>query len=174
MSPINLCLSNCLIGITALSLSFNAIHNDHRRDIEYLEHHYDKTIAQLIQAKEDVDSKYNLELEKLTREKEDLTKVVVNSKVIKAEVSAYTASKNETDKSPNETATMKKPIPGKTCAVSRDLKHLLGKNIYIDGVGVRTVNDLTAKRFKKKIDICMTTKSQAIQFGILSKKIIVL
>jgi len=62
----------------------------------------------------------------------------------------------------NITAIGCKPIPGKTIAVSRDLKHLLRKKVYIPGRGVFYANDLLAKRnpytgrlIKRQIDICV-------------------
>lgn len=59
---------------------------------------------------------------------------------------------------------------GKTCAVSRDLKHLMGRTIYVEGVGHRTVNDLMRKDKRRTIDIAVKTKRQAILFGRKSKK----
>lgn len=169
-----LCLSNCLVAITAISLGFNSMHSDHQQDIQQLEYHYNGRIAQLEQEKDQIDAEYVAQLENLIREKEALKEVVVKSKVIKTGVSAYTASRGETDGDPSKTATMSKPIPGRTCAVSRDLKHLLGKRIYVDGVGVREVNDLMPKRFIKSVDLCVVSKSQALDFGKTDKKIIVL
>ena len=78
------------------------------------------------------------------------------------------------DKNPNRTALMKKPISGWTCAISRDLMELgwLGKKIYIDGIGIRYASDLMAKTYKgkkitKQIDLCVGKKDV---FG-LSKKL---
>lgn len=62
----------------------------------------------------------------------------------------------------NKTAIGGRPIPGKTIAVSRDLKHLLRKKVYIPGRGVFYVNDLMAKRnpytgrpIRRQVDICV-------------------
>ena len=62
-------------------------------------------------------------------------------------------------------------IPGKTIAVSRDLKHLLGKWVHIDGVGRRFVNDLMAKRWKQKIDLCVANDKAADNWGIRTVKL---
>jgi len=80
-------------------------------------------------------------------------------------ITAYTAHKSETNNNPQKTAIMKKPFPGRTCAVSRDLMQWLGGKIYIENIGVFKVNDLMNKRFKKQIDICVPTKSYAKNFG---------
>lgn len=64
-----------------------------------------------------------------------------------------------------------KVVPNKTVAVSRDLKYLLGKVIYIQGIGERKVNDLMAKRWKHKIDLCVPSINQAKEFGV--KKLII-
>ena len=55
---------------------------------------------------------------------------VISDRVIKLNVSAYTLSKFETDGDPFVTSTGEKPIAGKTCAVSKDLKHLINKRIF--------------------------------------------
>lgn len=55
--------------------------------------------------------------------------------------------------------------PSITCAVSRDLKHLIGRVIHIDGVGTRRVNDLMHARWKSAIDICVDTRGEAVKFG---------
>lgn len=79
-------------------------------------------------------------------------------------LTAYSPSRGETDSTPNKTAILEKPIPGKTCAVSRDLIDYLGKKVYILGYGVFKVNDLMNKRYEKRIDICMG-KKEAVKFG---------
>lgn len=58
-----------------------------------------------------------------------------------------------------------KVVPNKTVAVSHDLKHLLGCEILIEGVGWRFVNDLTASNWKKRIDLCLPSKGISMEFG---------
>ena len=55
--------------------------------------------------------------------------------------------------------------PGYTCAVSRDLKHLMGKTIYVQGVGLRYVNDTMHARWRRAIDVCVPTSKDAATFG---------
>lgn len=82
------------------------------------------------------------------------------------EATAYTASVKECGKKDGKTAMGGKVVPGATCAVSRDLKKRLGgKRIWIQGVGVRTVNDTMAAYKKNSIDIAMSTPKEAINFG---------
>ena len=86
-------------------------------------------------------------------------------------LSAYTPSADETDETPNQTATMEKPIPGETCAVSRDLKHLLGKTIHIKRSGTfkecgfYRVNDLMNARYTDAVDVCVADKETAFAIG---------
>lgn len=98
-----------------------------------------------------------------------LTKIKQNTVVKKKStlytITAYTPHKSETNNNPQLTATMEKPIPGGSCAVSRDLIHWLGGRIYIKGIGVRRVNDLMNARFEKRIDICVPKKEYAKKFG---------
>ena len=89
-------------------------------------------------------------------------------------VTAYTNHPNETNQDNENTATMKDPISGWTCAVSRDRIGWLGAQVYIKSVGVREVTDLMNKRFENTIDLCMGTKSKAYKFGRQSLKIVYL
>lgn len=54
---------------------------------------------------------------------------------------------------------------GCTVAVSRDLRHLMGKTIHIEGVGKRKVNDIMAKRWKQAIDVVVPSARAAREFG---------
>ncbi|MFW6007933.1 MAG: hypothetical protein ACOCP8_01600 [archaeon] len=89
-------------------------------------------------------------------------------------LTAYTSSIRETNNDPKNTAIMNSPISGKTVAVSRDLKYLLGKKIYIEGIGVRYVNDLMNKRFKKTVDVLVPDVKKANDFGVKENRKIIL
>lgn len=84
-------------------------------------------------------------------------------------VTAYTNHQCETDSTPHHTATMTGPIPGWTCAVSRDLIHWLGGRVYIPGIGVRRVNDLMHARYTRALDLYVgdgrRARRHAKQFG---------
>lgn len=88
-------------------------------------------------------------------------------------ITAYSPSIAETDSTPNTTAIMESPVIGYTCAVSRDLKYLLGKRIYIEGLGVFRVNDLMNKRYTKRIDLCRN-KESAVKFGVQKHSVVIL
>lgn len=92
---------------------------------------------------------------------------VINTPVtsIEATVTAYTNRTRETNHDPAHTATMSKPIPGLTCAVSRDLIHWLGGRIYIEGYGVWHVEDLMNARYERSIDLYMGDVKAAKEFG---------
>lgn len=64
------------------------------------------------------------------------------------------------------TAAMTKPVVGRTVAVSRDLTHLLGRDIYIEGLGIKRIEDLMNERWVNKIDIMVPTEKDAKIFGI--------
>jgi hypothetical protein len=68
-------------------------------------------------------------------------------------ITYYTNQICETDNDPEHPAIMQHPVAGQTCAVSHVLTHWLGGKIYIEGIGIRKVNDLTNKRYKLTIDI---------------------
>lgn len=111
----------------------------------------------------------------LQAEVDGLRKEKQHNRMYELEISAYTISKRETDKDPHVTAFMERPVPGKTCAVSRDLiKKLKDKRIYIEGVGVRKVNDTMNKRYTKSIDLVVNNKRQALDFGRVNRKVVIL
>ena len=73
------------------------------------------------------------------------------------------------DKDPNKTATMRKPIAGYTLAISTELFNMgwLNKRIYIDGWGVGKATDRMNIELKgKRIDICFPTLKAATKFGV--------
>ena len=72
------------------------------------------------------------------------------------------------------TAIIEKPKVGLTCAVSRDLIHWLGGQIYIEGIGIRRVNDLTDDKQVMTVDLFMGDNDQAIKFGRQQKLVIFL
>lgn len=81
-------------------------------------------------------------------------------------LSAYTASPEEGNNDEENTAIMQAPKPGWTVAVSPDLRGWLGKRVYIDGYGVRLVNDLMNPRYRKSIDILVEDVQQALEIGV--------
>lgn len=89
-----------------------------------------------------------------------------------ARLSAYTARPEETNDDYTNTSTMEEPIPGWTVAVSRDLGRWKGKRIYIEGLGVRQVNDYMNERYKdKQIDILVHTPNEAFDFGVQKRNV---
>ena len=70
----------------------------------------------------------------------------------------------------SKTALGDKLIVGKTAAVSRNCMELLGEYIYIEGIGVRYIHDLTAKWVGDEFNICtvdvaVPTEKDAYKIG---------
>ena len=63
---------------------------------------------------------------------------------------------------------------GRTVAVSRDLRRLLGRTVYIEGFGVRVVEDLMHSRYAARMDLCLPGKRQALDFGVQNLDVVVL
>jgi 3D (Asp-Asp-Asp) domain-containing protein len=63
------------------------------------------------------------------------------------------------------TSTGKIPRVGRTVAVSRDLKHLMGRKVYVKGIGVRHIESLTNKRLKRTVDVLVESKNVAVEYG---------
>lgn len=93
---------------------------------------------------------------------------------ISLQITSYTASKRECNNDPFRTATMSKPTVGKTVAVSRDLIHWLGGWVYIEGIGVRKVEDLMNNRFSNRIDLLVATVKEAKVSGIQERRVVFL
>ena len=86
-------------------------------------------------------------------------------------LTAYTAHSRECDETPDVTAMMVKPRPGRTIAVSRDLFNegwTFGRSVYIAGLGVYVIEDLMHARHIQRIDILMGTVREAREFGKIS------
>lgn len=101
----------------------------------------------------------------------------VDDKLVKYRItlSHYTASVDETDSNPQETATGTKPVVGRTLAVSRDLfKYLRGKKVWIEGLGVFTVEDTMNARYTNQGDLLVRTKYEAKKLGTKKVTMIVL
>lgn len=100
----------------------------------------------------------------------------LKSKTVKREyeltVTSYTASEDETDSTPNQTSLMVEPVVGRTVAVSRDLRKFYGAKVWIEGVGIRVVEDCMNKRYSKRIDVLVATKKQARKIGISKRKVV--
>jgi len=82
-------------------------------------------------------------------------------------VTAYTASIDECDSTPQHTACLHKVKVGDV-AVSRDLFKqgwVFGKKVYLYQYGVYTIKDLMHPRFKSAIDIYVGSKRQAKMLG---------
>lgn len=58
-----------------------------------------------------------------------------------------------------------KVTPGHSVAVSRDLRHLLGKWLHIEGVGWRLAHDLMGSKARMSVDVAVKDRSVALEFG---------
>jgi 3D (Asp-Asp-Asp) domain-containing protein len=83
-------------------------------------------------------------------------------------ITCYTSKPHELN------ALGKKPIVGKSCAVSRDRYELLGKKVYIQGEGIFIVDDLCDSHIKNTLDIYTggpETRKSCLEFGAHNKKV---
>lgn len=110
-------------------------------------------------------------LEIKTEELQNQVNLLKTSNYHKVTLSGYHPQSRgiNSDKSPNTTATMKKPVAGYTLALSQELvsQGWLGQQIYIEGWGIGKATDRMHSKVKgKRIDICMGSLKQAKEFGI--------
>lgn len=73
---------------------------------------------------------------------------------------------------PTITASGQAPVPNETVAAAKDLP--FGTRLWIEGVGVRTVNDRGGAIKRGRLDLCMATKEEALSFGRQNRKVIIL
>lgn len=93
----------------------------------------------------------------------------VNVQCRKIEVTAYTPDLAQCDADPWIAASGRYPEVG-TVAVSRDLfwrGWTFGRKVYLEGLGIYTINDLMARKWSARIDIVFpySQKHWAINFG---------
>ena len=96
--------------------------------------------------------------------------------VVKATITAYSATESECDSDPTITASMRKVRPG-TVAVSRDLFNkgwTFGGKIYIKSLGVYEINDLMHERYKNRVDVFIGDTVKARKFGVKKDVIVAL
>jgi len=96
------------------------------------------------------------------------------AQTISMKVTGFTLTKKECGGNIQKTALMTTPVPGRTAAVSRDLLHLLGKRVYIEGLGVWKVESVASKRLKNTLDLLVPTKGHAMKIGNRKRKVVVL
>lgn len=118
-----------------------------------------------------VDTKY-VGLHKKIEELESVVRLQkatleTNKTVRSIKLTAYNAHGSQTDSDPTITASMKKPKPGMV-AVSRDLFYsgwTFGKKVYIEDLGIYTIEDLMSEKHSNAIDVLVTSKKEAKKFG---------
>ena len=104
---------------------------------------------------------------------QDQTKqsVVIN---IQPDVFDLEATAYSIERFTNQTAILEDAKPGWTVATSRDNLFLLGKKVFILGIGVREVTDLMAEGITNTVDICVGTEEEATQFGRQNIRLVIL
>ena len=93
-----------------------------------------------------------------------------NPRIVKVTVTFYCPAEKgiNSDSDHTKTATMTKPICGRTIAISKSLfkKGWLGCEVYVEGLGVFKIEDRMGKSIQGDcIDICIGTKKEAMTLG---------
>ena len=89
-------------------------------------------------------------------------------------VTAYSPTPDQTWGDPFIGAMGRRVRPGKTLAVSHDLKHLLGSRVYVEGIGYLVAEDLMHPRWENRVDLCLRTRGRAEAFGVKTLDMVVL
>ncbi len=63
-------------------------------------------------------------------------------------------------------------MPGQTVAADKSIP--FGTKVWIDGIGIRTVNDRGGSIKRRRLDLCVETREEALQFGRQNRKVIIL
>lgn len=106
----------------------------------------------------------------IIEQKNELEKSVVANKIKFLRATVYTTAEAN---SKYNCCSKTKPVPGYTCAVSRDLKHLLGKKIYIENVGIRVIEDTMGEGKHNSIDILVPKDFNWREFGVKKLTVII-
>ena len=69
------------------------------------------------------------------------------------------------------TAAGTRPMQGRTVAAPRTIP--LGTRIHIEGIGWRTVEDRTARRYDGRVDIYFASHKDALNWGIKQRKTVI-
>lgn len=151
--------------------SLNALRTSYEEHIRNLQNQTESEIQRLTKSNEQLLAQNKQLIEQLD------SVHTVEDKLLKYNItlSHYTASVDETDSTPQQTATGTRPVVGRTLAVSRDLfKYLRGRRVYIEGLSVFTIEDTMNPRFTNKGDLLVRTKSEAKKLGVKKVTMIVL
>lgn len=89
-------------------------------------------------------------------------------------VTAYTASADECDSSPETTAYGHPSRPGITAAVSEDRAYMAGRWVLVPGLGKYRVEDKPNPRLRNTLDVMVKDKKRARKIGRKKRRVILL
>lgn len=72
---------------------------------------------------------------------------------------------------PNETYSGKPPVPGKTAAGHISL---IGKTVFVEGMGFRRINDIGGAIGEKDLDLVFETRAEALDWGRQERRVVIL
>ena len=151
---------------------------DYENQIKWMQYAFKLELNSVVAENVNITKERDTLLTEVSELKELITSTVTSGKLVTYDItlSHYTASKDETDSRPWETATGTRPVVGRTLALSRDLfQHLRGRKVYVRGIGVFTVEDTMAPRWSRRGDLLVSSKSEAKKLGVKKNvKIVVL
>ncbi len=96
-----------------------------------------------------------------------------DARIVKVTATAYSPGEEQTDASPWRGALGLRIRPGRTLAVSQDLRDLLGRRVFIKGFGFRVVEDLMHERWSKRADFCVSDRDKAASFGVQDIELVI-
>jgi len=148
-----------LISLTILSLFF--LHNIAQKNQE---------IDQLTQSMIDYNFIISNQIETIMELETQLSQIQISQTQI-VKISFYHPQSRgiNSDNDHTKTATMTKPIVGRTIAISDELFNVgwLGAKIYINGFGIFKAEDRMSSSISgKQIDICVASRTRAMKLGI--------
>jgi 3D (Asp-Asp-Asp) domain-containing protein len=143
--------------------------DDYENQIKWMQYAFKLELNSVVAENVNVTKERDTLLTEVSELKELITSTVTSGKVVSYDItlSHYTASRDETDSRPWETATGTRPVVGRTLALSRDLfQHLRGRKVYVRGIGVFTVEDTMNARYSRRGDLLVSSKSEAKKLGV--------
>jgi 3D (Asp-Asp-Asp) domain-containing protein len=154
------------------------VKDDYENQINWMQHTFKLELDSKAAENFNITKERDALLTEVGELKELITSTVTSGKLVTYDItlSHYTASVDETDSRPWETATGTRPVVGRTLALSRDLfQHLRGRKVYVRGIGIFTVEDTMNARYSRRGDLLVSSKSEAKKLGVKTNiKLVVL
>lgn len=177
----------CLVGITQViyqtNLRYKNVKEDfslHREDVSQELKEVSQELEDVSQELEDVSQEIDTVKQRVDEHSKEIDAVqdtMEEVRVVTSEVTAYAPLDPRAvegmcfEGNPKVTASGEEVEPGVTVAAGEQIP--LGTEVYIEGIGRRIVQDRGGAIGSRDIDIAVTSKDEALQFGRQERRVVI-